>query len=324
MRLDKITLLQAMGITANPETKGEVNIIDVSGYTGEIDFSKLEPYVRGEKSPRIDGAIVRLTDGASYDNYYLRNYNGFKALGLPVGGYGVHYVRANASANVRQAQYLIDAVDQLGEYPALGVYGDWERNPDKLGISLTRQAIWKYVYTYEEALDEILKAYTNYWWTANVANPTNGATDIPKGRDGWFASWYAKTPYIPWDWSQRYGNNCWVLWQYENRFRFDGMPGSADMSTFNGTMAEYRQYFKLEPTPAPPPPEPDPLPEPIVPIKRVKVNDTVAWLNVRAQPDLGAADLGDLIKASVVPVVEVNGDWYRINGWIHKDYVQDA
>jgi len=30
-----------------------------------------------------------------------------------------------------------------------------------------------------------------------------------------------------------------------------------------------------------------------------------------------------MTKTTTVPVVEINGDWYRIDGWISKDYVQD-
>jgi hypothetical protein len=36
------------------------------------------------------------------------------------------------------------------------------------------------------------------------------------------------------------------------------------------------------------------------------------------------ADLGELYKSTVVPVVDENGDWYRIDGWIHKGYVTDV
>jgi len=46
---------------------GESLIIDVSGYTGLIDFAQLEPFVDGREQPRIDGAIVRLSDGTAED-----------------------------------------------------------------------------------------------------------------------------------------------------------------------------------------------------------------------------------------------------------------
>ena len=249
MRLDKTGILQSLGLTVNPPTKGAVNILDASGYTGLIDFPQLEPYVSGEMQPQIHGAIVRLTDGALDDPRGFYNYEGFRYLGLPVGVYGAHYIRASATSNKRQGENFATAVKSLGEKPLLGSYGDWEKNPDKIGISAARQAIWKYILTWEDIVGDMLKAYTNAWWDKNVANTTNGATDIPKGRDGWFASWYASKPYIPWDWRQRYGDNCWVLWQYENRFKFPGVPGSVDMSTFNGTMAQFYAYFNLPGTP---------------------------------------------------------------------------
>jgi hypothetical protein len=92
------------------------------------------------------------------------------------------------------------------------------------------------------------------------------------------------------------------------------------LNRYNGSLDQFEDEFDI----ILPDPLPDPLPEPVVPIKRVKVKDTVSWVNVRAQPDVGSTDLGDLIKASTVPVVEVNGDWYRIDGWISKEYVQDV
>lgn len=254
IRLDRVSIAQAMGLAVNPPTKGAVNIIDVSGYSGLIDFPQLEPYVTGEKQPRIDGAIIRLVDGTLDDSRGFYNYEGFRSLGIPVGVYAAHYIRASATSNKRQGENFATAVKALGEKPLLGSYGDWEKNPDKIGISAARQAIWKYIITYEDIVGDLLKAYTNAWWDANVANSTNGATDIPKGRDGWFASWYGIRPYVPWDWRQRYGEDCWVLWQYENRFKFDGVPGSVDMSTFNGTMAQFYAYFNLPGTPPPEPP----------------------------------------------------------------------
>jgi GH25 family lysozyme M1 (1,4-beta-N-acetylmuramidase) len=306
IRLDKIGILQALGRQANPATKGEVNIIDVSAYTGEIDFGQLEPHVSGALQPKIHAAIIRLTDGTAFDNRFELNYDGFKALGLPVGGYGVHYGRATATANKKQAEKLIEAVNVLGEYPALGVYGDWERNPDKITISLMRQAIWKYILTYEAAFGEgKLGAYTNSWWDTYVANEKNGATDIPKNRENWFASWYAPTPYIPWDWRQRFGEDCWVLWQYENRFKFPGVPGSVDMSTFNGSLSQFYKHFKLgEPPPG---------------VYEMRYRVAIEGLRIREQPDANAKQVGMRVKGEVVTPLDTIGDNVRSKSYWVKD-----
>lgn len=75
---------------------------------------------------------------------------------------------------------------------------------------------------------------------------------------------------------------------------------------------------------APPPvPPPDPIPgDEIVPLKEVRV--TSDGLNVRSLPTANSKDIGTLLKNSQVPVVEVSGDWYRVEGWINKNYTEDV
>lgn len=63
------------------------------------------------------------------------------------------------------------------------------------------------------------------------------------------------------------------------------------------------------------------LPE-LVQIVRVPAGDT---LNVRAEPSVRAADLGDLKNGDTVEILEVQGKWARIlwreaNGWISQSY----
>lgn len=66
--------------------------------------------------------------------------------------------------------------------------------------------------------------------------------------------------------------------------------------------------------PPPPPPPPSPY------IERVKV--TASALNVREKAEATSADLGELLRSSVVPVSEVSGVWKKITGWIHGDYTE--
>jgi hypothetical protein len=63
-----------------------------------------------------------------------------------------------------------------------------------------------------------------------------------------------------------------------------------------------------------------PPPPPSGHIERVKV--TASALNVRERPEATSADLGELIKNSVVPIKEVNGPWKKLTGWIHGDYTE--
>lgn len=302
---------------------GEVLIIDVSEGVGVINFSEVAKHVTGEYLPQIHGAIVRLTSGNTFDERGFANYNGFRSIGLPVGVYGWHNPSDNAVNNKNQAMKLVEGVDALPEYPQLGVWADYETDYKNLTFEQMRQAIWKYINTFEVEFEDVtLGIYTRkYWWDDNVANAKNGYTDIPKDRPLWASNPRPYPPPLqPLDWVHRYGSGYWVLWQYSFEGEISGCPGQVDYNTFNGNMTAFRQYFGLEELPPPP----APLPAPIVPIKRVKVKDTISWVNVREQPSLDATDLGDLIKGSTVPVVEINGDFYRIGGWIHKGYVTDV
>ena len=55
--------------------------------------------------------------------------------------------------------------------------------------------------------------------------------------------------------------------------------------------------------------------------ERVKVT-AVPHLNIREKPTSSSTDLGELITGSVVPVVESEGPWKKITGWIHGDYTK--
>lgn len=302
---------------------GEALIIDVSEGVGVINFSEVAKHVTGEKLPVIHGAIVRLTEGSIFDDRGIQNYLGFRSIGLPVGVYGWHNPSDSALNNKTQALKLVAGIDALPEYPLLGVWGDYETDKKGLNFEQMRQAIWKYINTFETEFDDVtLGIYTRkYWWDENVANDTNGYTDIPKDRDLWVSNPGRLIPLMPLDWEHRYGSNSWILHQDKWHQELSGCPGEVDYNTFNGNLTAYRQYFGLEQLP--PPPEPEPV-EPIQYLKRVKVTGVTTYLNVRGTPDPFGPDLGELYKNTVVPVSEIDGDWYRINGWVHKGYCTDV
>lgn len=68
----------------------------------------------------------------------------------------------------------------------------------------------------------------------------------------------------------------------------------------------------------PPPPEENgeiPTAEQV----RIKAN----VLNIRDKPSADSEDVGNLIHGSIVPVVEQEGDWLRIDGWIYKGWTEE-
>ena len=296
--------------------RGEVLIIDYSGYSGLVDYAKLDEYIHGDKTPHIDGVIFRVTNGTAIDSQAIANVYGCLQYDIPYGVYGTQYPRANSGSNKAQGQALLDfVVEYIGAYPPLGVYGDEEVNPDKLSIALYRQGVQKYFDTATVAPINIVDAYTSAGkWDAWFANATNGTTDFPKTHRLWAASWYGSKPTIPYDWAHRYtyGVYQWELWQYDNRGRFDGINASVDLNTFNGTREAFRVFFDLDgPLPPPPPVVFEP--------HKVVVNTTA--VNIRAEPSATSEDIGTLrIDSDLIAVSESDDKlWLRVQGgWVHR------
>lgn len=301
-------LSEIFGIKTNPPLKGEVNIIDISSYSGYINFNELAPHLTGALEPVIHGAIIRMSYGKYTDKYSLYNYESFRSYNIPVGGYGVHYAKGLESENILQANALIGVIKSLNEYPLLGVYGDWEINPDKLPYKYVRKAIKQYIQRYEEEFGIYkLGIYTNSWWDANVANSSTGASDIPDNRVAWFANYYTTKPYIPWDWRHRWGDNCWILWQYDNRFRFPGIPGSVDMNTFNGNLEEFLNYFGLQ----------DQEPPGEIEMRYRVVIDN---LRIREKPDINSKILGIRnLNDIVIPLDTIGDNLYSKSYWVKDE-----
>jgi len=70
------------------------------------------------------------------------------------------------------------------------------------------------------------------------------------------------------------------------------------------------------------PPEPCPNPDYISYVKRVKV--TAHVLNVRQMPSAESADLGEVLGGTIMPVTKVEGDWEKVEGWIHSNYTTEV
>lgn len=91
-----------------------------------------------------------------------------------------------------------------------------------------------------------------------------------------------------------------------------------DVDYFDGTLADMQAVVdKWHGIVIPPEPGDE-----IVPLKEVRVIAT-AGLNIRSLPDADSKDIGTLVYNSTVPVVEEEGDWYRIDGYIYKPLTTD-
>ncbi|GAH70228.1 unnamed protein product, partial [marine sediment metagenome] len=235
------------------------------------------------------------------------------------------------SNNKIQAEKAADCIDYAGQKPELGVYGDWESDYKGLTIQQMRDAIWKYILRFENLTGMRLDAYTRkYWWDEQVASSTHGSTDIPRDRKLWTANFRTSPPpLLPWDWEQRYGENCWLFWQYNNVAKIPGCPGRVDFNTFNGSRADYFDYFDLDETPAPPP-IPEPPPEPPEETDRLQFEVMQDGLRVRSTPEAltdGSNIIGSLPAGQIVEVHDIGGNsaWVEIapGQWSNVEYYGD-
>jgi len=247
---------------------GETLIVDMSEGCGVADWTLVAKHWTGELLPKVHGFIFRGTEGNIFDDRVFEYCNGVKSFGCTAWGiYGWHNPKRSASKNIAQADKLVACINTLGEIPPLGIWQDDETDYDKLTIREMRDAIWKYNDRVENGLgleSETLGKYSRkWWWYENVANPTNGWTDIPRGkpkagykpqgRPVWLCHPDSPPPFLQIDdWTHRYGENCDVFRQYSFKGEIAGVDASVDYNTFNGTLAEYVGYFDLTELPEEP------------------------------------------------------------------------
>ena len=298
----------------------DILIIDISEGCGPVDYEKV--------AGQVDGVIFRITEANRLDNYAKLHWDGFGKTGTPRGCYGWQNASDNAAQNVKQAEVFADFFQWTGQLPELGIYGDWESDKKNLTISQMRQAIWKYITVIERELQAILDAYTSAgFWNQQVANSTNGPTDIPKGRALWAANWRVSgPPILPWDWTQR--GFSWLLWQYSNRGRVEGINASVDLNRFNGSREDFYKHFNLEPgrppvEPPPPPEEPPVNPEKIriahlLPDETLRMRDGV-WGSVVAKTWNDAQ-----FNVSGAQLDSQQRLWYQLGGsvWVASWYAE--
>lgn len=303
--------------------QGEVRIVDMSSFVGIPTAAGYDEIMQN-----VDGIILRGADGSAVDKNFYAHYDAFQ--GKPIGIYNVHYVSSNQGNNKAQAQVALSILDKIGAWPKLNCYADYEASKGALSIVEMRNGINKWLLTFDEGAGHYTDIYSNAWWDTNVANATNGNTDIPNNHRMWAANYRGSPPpYIAWDWRKVGGKvlttaEAWAagpslcpLWQYSNKLYLGGV--NLDASTFNGTREQFAQFFKLDGAPPPPPPPtPEPQPDPIKPIRSVTVNTSV--LNARGGPGTNYADLGNVTWGDVLPVTEdsPDGQWQKHEFWTFR------
>jgi lysozyme len=268
------------------------------------------------RSAGIRFAFIKAGGASHYGNYpdpqFERNAAECAALSIPVGYYWYFYPTIDP---ITQADYFWDLVK--GKPRNLPLVLDLENSQNVSQKELTNRtgaftrrmldhsAQYPMLYSRSAFLHENT-IYAHFWsqmelWIARYtvkrkpwSNPGDPSIVTP--------------PY--WD--------DWIFWQHSNGGNglgpeFGADSKSIDLNYFNGDEVAFNLYAGLTS---------EIIPVGIVPIETVEVMTSV--LNIRALPSVNSKDLGDLLKGCKVPVSAIDGDWQKIEGWIHGDYTKSV
>jgi lysozyme len=281
--------------------------IDVSKWQGTMDWNIA-------LSAGIRFAIIKAGGASKYGNYpdpqFERNAAECAALSIPVGYYWYFYPTIDP---IEQADYFWELVK--GKPRNLPLVLDLENSQNLTPKELTNRAG-----AFTRRMFELSSEFPMLYSRSTFLHENTIYADFWSQMELWIARYTVKRK----PWSNPGDSSLvtppywddWVFWQHSNGgngrgAEFGADSKSIDLNYFNGDEAAFELNAGLVP---------EPIPVGIVPIETVEVLATV--LNIRALPDVNSADLGNLLKGCTVPVTAIEGDWKKIEGWIHGDYTQ--
>ena len=185
-------------------------LIDVSAHNGIFDWVKV-------KKSGIDGVIIRTGFGQEHasqiDTRFEANYNGCKAVGLPVGVYHYSYAE-NATEALLEAEFVLKLLkDKQFEYP---IYFDIE---DKVHTKLSR-----------EICDSIVTAFCSKlekagYWSGVYSFDSFFATHLSTAIVQRYSAWVARVENVKPIHCKAYG-----MWQYSWKGFVSGISGEVDLN----------------------------------------------------------------------------------------------
>jgi len=131
---------------------------------------------------------------------------------------------------------------------------------------------------------------------------TSSFTWVNAGNPSWskdYKLWTAQYPYDPNGQTEpKYfpysGWTEWMLWQYDEQFKMDGIDGFVDVNVYNGTAEEWKQQYGGEIV-TPPPPQGDDM----------EVETNLGFnVTIRADHTTSSASLGTLVAGQKRTVLE--------------------
>jgi hypothetical protein len=241
-------------------------------------------------------SYIKLTEGTTgVDSMASVNWPEQKAVGFLRGGY--HFLRqmtGNSQAGIDQANHFVDTIlDLLG--------GDFGELPMAVDVEVQLNAI--VIQAFVQRIFERLNYYPLIYTSPNAWNTlVSGNKAWATVCKLWVAHWYTSNPTVPPPWS------TWTVHQYTDIANGPEYGCQAAELDLDRAKSSWLNNYVPE--------------DEIVPLKRIAVKTWTAPL--KSRPALESNNIGMLTKAQELPVLEENGEWYRIEAWIQKNKTRDV
>ena len=196
--------------------KRQLKGIDVSKWNGRIDWKKV-------KKAGIDFCIIRTGYSKTVD--YKFKYNIEEAIdnGLQIGVYHFSYATTNAKAK-EEAEFCLKLIKPYRKYITLGVWFDYEYDSvsysRRYGVYPTKESVTSLAETFCSIVEKngySTGIYTNLDFSSNYFTK-----EVLNKYPAWVACWSSRMTY----------KGDFVMWQYTDSGRVDGINGIVDMNWY--------------------------------------------------------------------------------------------
>lgn len=195
--------------------------LDVSHHQGIIDWHKVA------ETHHFQFVYIKATEGHDFvDDSFLPNWTQAKQSGFLVGAYHFFSLR---SSGKEQAELFIATVPREPHTlpPVVDVEVNLSTDPRKV----------------QQELQTLLTQLESYYHQKPILYVTYDTYDMyVKGNFSGYPLWIRDVFKFP-----SLGNTKWLIWQYGNRGRVNGIPAFVDVNAFQGNAAQLQaltQYNK--------------------------------------------------------------------------------
>lgn len=203
----------------------EVHGVDVSHWQADIDWKTL-------RKQGANFAFIKATEGGKHvDRLFMKNWNGAKAAGIPVGAY--HFFFWCRSAEEQAKWFIRNVPKQAGSLPpVLDVewYGNKRSCPKKppRATVLAKMKVWLDIVERHYGVKPIIYVTPDFY------------EDNLQGQFKQYSFWLRSVAEHP---KGRYPNRDFAFWQYSGTGLSKGVSTQIDLNVFNGTADSWRRWL---------------------------------------------------------------------------------